>query len=234
MENAEHQSKKRKRKHTSDVVETEAPAIPGNHSRNVLPSVNGTAKSELHKKKKKKYKDQDKVGLQEEKSVKVFSDPSMKGDFAKGDPIEELNEEDEKAVLASGDALGEENHVEIASLESEPGAEEETLATMAIDGHDAPTDTDVPSVSALKLPSTGSEPKNFEDLNLSSKTMRAIADMKFEEMTEIQQRGIPPLLAGRDVLGAAKTGSGKTLAFLIPYGLFLSMFCPQLWFLLFI
>jgi ATP-dependent RNA helicase DDX18/HAS1 len=35
-------------------------------------------------------------------------------------------------------------------------------------------------------------------------------------MTEIQQRAIPPLMAGRDVLGAAKTGSGKTLAFLIP------------------
>jgi len=46
--------------------------------------------------------------------------------------------------------------------------------------------------------------------------MKAIEDMKFESMTEIQQRGIPPLLAGRDVLGAAKTGSGKTLAFLIP------------------
>ncbi|KAJ1675106.1 ATP-dependent RNA helicase [Spiromyces aspiralis] len=35
-------------------------------------------------------------------------------------------------------------------------------------------------------------------------------------MTEIQARAIGPLLAGRDVLGAAKTGSGKTLAFLIP------------------
>ncbi|KAK4971194.1 ATP-dependent RNA helicase [Elasticomyces elasticus] len=46
--------------------------------------------------------------------------------------------------------------------------------------------------------------------------MKAIEEMKFEDMTEIQQRGIPPLLAGKDVLGAAKTGSGKTLAFLIP------------------
>jgi len=36
------------------------------------------------------------------------------------------------------------------------------------------------------------------------------------QMTEIQRRGIPPILAGRDLLGAAKTGSGKTLAFLIP------------------
>ncbi|KAJ1836874.1 ATP-dependent RNA helicase, partial [Coemansia sp. RSA 486] len=35
-------------------------------------------------------------------------------------------------------------------------------------------------------------------------------------MTEVQARTIPPLLAGRDVLGAAKTGSGKTLSFLIP------------------
>ncbi|KAF7992744.1 hypothetical protein HCN44_005088 [Aphidius gifuensis] len=40
--------------------------------------------------------------------------------------------------------------------------------------------------------------------------------MKFPEMTEIQAKAIPPLLEGRDVVGAAKTGSGKTLAFLIP------------------
>ena len=35
-------------------------------------------------------------------------------------------------------------------------------------------------------------------------------------MTEIQAKAIPPLLEGRDLVGAAKTGSGKTLAFLIP------------------
>ena len=40
--------------------------------------------------------------------------------------------------------------------------------------------------------------------------------MGFTKMTAVQARTIPPLLAGRDVLGAAKTGSGKTLAFLIP------------------
>ncbi|ORX68235.1 ATP-dependent rna helicase [Linderina pennispora] len=40
--------------------------------------------------------------------------------------------------------------------------------------------------------------------------------MGFTNMTEVQARTIPPLLAGRDVLGAAKTGSGKTLSFLIP------------------
>ena len=223
MENAEHKSRKRKRKHTSELVETEAPAIPGNGGRNVLPSVNGTAKSEPHKK-KKKHKDQDKVGIPGEKSSKISSDRPTKADLAEEDPMEVLKEEDETAVLASHDALGEENHLDVSSLDTEPGAEEETFATMTTDGNDAHADTDVPSASGLKLPSTGSDPKNFKDLNLSSKTMQAIADMKFEKMTEIQQRGIPPLLAGRDVLGAAKTGSGKTLAFLIPYGLFLSIF----------
>ena len=77
-------------------------------------------------------------------------------------------------------------------------------------------DLDVPSVPDLSLPTTGVDPKRFFQLNLSNKTMQAIESMKFDEMTEIQRRGIPPLMAGRDVLGAAKTGSGKTLAFLIP------------------
>ena len=35
-------------------------------------------------------------------------------------------------------------------------------------------------------------------------------------MTQIQQKSIPALLTGKDLVGAAKTGSGKTLAFLIP------------------
>lgn len=57
----------------------------------------------------------------------------------------------------------------------------------------------------------------FSELNLSEPTLRALTqDMKFTTMTPVQARTIPPLLAGRDVLGAAKTGSGKTLAFLIP------------------
>ncbi|KKK23938.1 hypothetical protein AOCH_007166 [Aspergillus ochraceoroseus] len=76
--------------------------------------------------------------------------------------------------------------------------------------------TDLPSVEAVSLPQTDGGPKKFTELNLSEKTLQGIKEMGFETMTEIQQRTIPPLLAGRDVLGAAKTGSGKTLAFLIP------------------
>jgi ATP-dependent RNA helicase DDX18/HAS1 len=40
--------------------------------------------------------------------------------------------------------------------------------------------------------------------------------MGHTHMTEVQARAVPPLLVGRDLLGAARTGSGKTLAFLIP------------------
>lgn len=56
----------------------------------------------------------------------------------------------------------------------------------------------------------------FANLDVCDKTKQAITDMGFTTMTEVQGRTIPPLMAGRDVLGAAKTGSGKTLAFLIP------------------
>ncbi|KAJ2448597.1 ATP-dependent RNA helicase [Coemansia sp. RSA 2336] len=56
----------------------------------------------------------------------------------------------------------------------------------------------------------------FTSLPLTDQTQKAIAEMGFTRMTEVQARTIPPLLAGKDVLGAAKTGSGKTLSFLIP------------------
>lgn len=92
----------------------------------------------------------------------------------------------------------------------------EEAATTVPNSVHAARDPDLPSESAVSFPSIGSDPQNFTDLKLSSRTMQAINNMGFETMTEIQRRGIPPLLAGRDVLGAAKTGSGKTLAFLIP------------------
>lgn len=51
---------------------------------------------------------------------------------------------------------------------------------------------------------------------VSEGTLKAIEEMKFTQMTEIQSKTIEPLLEGKDLLAAAKTGSGKTLAFLIP------------------
>ncbi|KAI0073567.1 DEAD-domain-containing protein [Panus rudis PR-1116 ss-1] len=56
----------------------------------------------------------------------------------------------------------------------------------------------------------------FSALDLSDRTTKALAAMGYTNMTPIQEKSIPLLLAGKDLLGAARTGSGKTLAFLIP------------------
>ena len=48
------------------------------------------------------------------------------------------------------------------------------------------------------------------------RTCPAVSGLPFSTMTPIQQKCIPALLYGQDVVGQAKTGSGKTLAFLIP------------------
>lgn len=57
----------------------------------------------------------------------------------------------------------------------------------------------------------------FVDLDICQELKDNIAqNFKYENMTEIQAKCIPPLLAGKNLLGEAKTGSGKTFAFLIP------------------
>ena len=56
----------------------------------------------------------------------------------------------------------------------------------------------------------------FQELNVSSEVLKAVADMGFEETTPIQSEAIPLILEGRDVIGQASTGTGKTAAFGIP------------------
>lgn len=56
----------------------------------------------------------------------------------------------------------------------------------------------------------------WEALNLSPPTLRALSKLKFASPTPIQSAAIPHILAGHDVIGKASTGSGKTLAFGIP------------------
>ena len=56
----------------------------------------------------------------------------------------------------------------------------------------------------------------FEQTYLNDNILDALYDMHFEEMTPIQERCIPEILNGRDVLGVAQTGTGKTAAYLLP------------------
>ena len=56
----------------------------------------------------------------------------------------------------------------------------------------------------------------FEEMNLYPQILRAIKEMGFEETTPIQERAIPIVMEGGDVIGQAQTGTGKTAAFGIP------------------
>ncbi|MBG0717056.1 DEAD/DEAH box helicase [Microbacterium sp. 2C] len=56
----------------------------------------------------------------------------------------------------------------------------------------------------------------FADLGLDDAVLKAVRDVGYETPSAIQAATIPPLLAGRDVLGTAQTGTGKTAAFALP------------------
>ena len=56
----------------------------------------------------------------------------------------------------------------------------------------------------------------FSDLGLSAEVLRAVTDAGYETPTPIQQKAIPYVLMGRDVLGCAQTGTGKTASFTLP------------------
>jgi ATP-dependent RNA helicase DDX18/HAS1 len=103
--------------------------------------------------------------------------------------------------------------------------EEDTPTGMDQDDRDdapptaGPSTTTPPTIEtteATTVSGTSLTNLSFSSLNLSPQTQSAIKSLNFTTMTEVQARTIPPLLSGRDVLGAARTGSGKTLAFLIP------------------
>ena len=57
---------------------------------------------------------------------------------------------------------------------------------------------------------------NFSGLELAQPLLRAITDEGYSTPTPIQDKSIPPLLKGRDLLGVAQTGTGKTAAFALP------------------
>lgn len=57
---------------------------------------------------------------------------------------------------------------------------------------------------------------SFEVFNLNRQLLNAVADAGFESPTEIQQKCIPLLLGGQEVIGIAQTGTGKTAAYLLP------------------
>lgn len=58
--------------------------------------------------------------------------------------------------------------------------------------------------------------KRFDEFGLSAKTLEAVKAMGYDSPTPVQEKAIPLVLEGRDIIAAAKTGTGKTGAFSLP------------------
>ena len=56
----------------------------------------------------------------------------------------------------------------------------------------------------------------FSELNLEDSVLQALDAMNFKECTPVQERTIPVILEGKDIIGVAQTGTGKTAAYLLP------------------
>jgi len=197
-------SKKRKRKHAASAKSAET----------AEPIAQEPASGTTEKPRKKSKK---------EKSSQSSEKPTKLHKALRPAPAEELeSDQDAEADLNKQlKNIAAETSADVLDKEEEDREDDEAEADDGDDNDDnlvqRPADSttsDLPSGGEVSLP--GAEPQKFAELNLSDKTMKALETMGFTNMTEIQRRGIPALLTGRDVLGAAKTGSGKTLAFLIP------------------
>lgn len=229
---AKKEHKKRKHAETAVTNGSTAPEESANGAgQNVAGEDSDAAPEEQpSKKKSKKERKEEKRRLKEQSRGESSQEAYTKIDGAE----EQVNEELRKAAAEAGaedvdegddDFTGfDEDGDEVQSQDGdgEEEVDEEQPVEIGDKGEqtqpsgDLGQPSDLPSALGVSLPTATVEPQKFTELNLCDKTMRAINDMPFKTMTEIQRRGIPPLLAGRDVLGAAKTGSGKTLSFLIP------------------
>lgn len=58
--------------------------------------------------------------------------------------------------------------------------------------------------------------EHFEDFNLNRQLLNAVDDLGYKKPTPVQQKTIPAILAGHDIIGIAQTGTGKTAAYLLP------------------
>ncbi|KAJ3564792.1 hypothetical protein NPX13_g7728 [Xylaria arbuscula] len=170
--------------------------------------------------KKRKLREGDGAKAAASKPTASIASPAPKKKLKRAEP-----EPESESEASPSEASPSEDEVDEASKDDdEDGDESEDAGDKDEDFKDDADGSDVDGdvanggsneLASLVAPTDGAE--KFTELNLSERTLRAIQEeMKFETMTPIQRRAVPPLLAGRDVLGAAKTGSGKTLAFLLP------------------
>ncbi|KAK1410199.1 hypothetical protein QVD17_36734 [Tagetes erecta] len=160
------------------------------------------------KKKRKRNKNK-------KKSVEEEADLTPTVDDVNADDKEE--EEDEEKTVEVKEKKRKRKKKEKKTIEKAEEEEEETVADDENNQEDEHTEEkEIKKVKKNSGDNGIMSTDSFTALPLSEPTMKAISEMGFKYMTQIQSRSIPPLLEGKDVLGAARTGSGKTLAFLVP------------------
>jgi len=189
--------KKKKKKRKAENLESEPASASDDRT---LTSVKPAKKK---KKKKIKAEKEETTGgsIDEKAGAKVDDDDN-------DDEEEEMEEDvpqDGASALVVTDSEGDES--------SKAGETTTTSATTTT----TTTNDAKPATTTTKNSSIMSDVA-FESLEgkVSAHTLKAIKEMGYTHMTEIQAQSIPPLLEGRDILAAARTGSGKTLGFLIP------------------
>lgn len=131
-------------------------------------------------------------------------------------------ETDSESEEDSDDSSGEESNSE-EELENESKSKIATTKNQEVNADKKKRKRD--DVEKEEKSNSKNEKKNFfnktgddlfASLPLSDLTSNGLTSLGFTRMTQIQAMSIPPLLAGKDLIGAAKTGSGKTLSFLVP------------------
>ncbi|KAJ6257930.1 ATP-dependent RNA helicase has1 [Drechslerella dactyloides] len=212
----ERASKKRKRKHAGSKNKPAAdePGISAATLPDAAPAVAAVPDGYARSKKDRKSKSQSNGTAETPEGKPKKSKNPKPEDLPAEEPSDESSnewEDDEDDEGVAEQLHDDPMEVSDEQDEDEGGDDRDNV------GLDADAVPDGLANANLTLPNIdGVDSTLFKDINLNENTQKAITDMGFTTMTEVQAKTIPPLLAGRDVLGAAKTGSGKTLAFLIP------------------
>ncbi|XP_039150909.1 probable ATP-dependent RNA helicase pitchoune isoform X2 [Drosophila simulans] len=168
-------------------------------------------------KKKQQKQPSKKQQIQVANSDSESDDDEQEDEADEDSDVDEVDEVDEDDV----DSGSEDDDQQEDEEEPVPAKKTKLLPNKSKAQNGKPAKDDEPFTvesSLAALDYRDSDDRSFASLKgaVSEATLRAIKEMGFTEMTEIQAKSLTPLLKGRDLVGAAQTGSGKTLAFLIP------------------
>ena len=164
------------------------------------------------------------AGAKPARAIRPSAPPAAFAKFAKApaaaEPFEENYVPKKPKKVRPEQVVAQEGEIAISPVASAPvaAAEPKEAAVSPTPAASKPAATLKPKAAEAKPVVAVEEPTGpvFDDLGLDPNLLQAVKDAGFESPTPIQARAIPPLLAGRDLVGQAQTGTGKTAAFALP------------------